>query len=339
MLLLAGCGNAVTPNPGCRNGTGWVSDNSQNCGVEVTVDAPPTAPSAITSTRWRRCCALELQGLAGRYSSARTVRSLPRVHRRLRGHPGDFEQGCRPSSRSWRWTRISSTAATPCSAFDESTGRSRQAFADAGITAYASTRRTALGPIAGGRCLHRGADHRQAVRSARARRGRRRRDEGRPPRRSAREDGGGETAARSSTTAVIRTAFTAGGKGIGNQIIELAGATNVFSEIQEPFADVRGSRSSSATRSDRHLRLLRHPRSRTRRTCCAVAPSGRCAGRQERPVRGAHLQDAVLGVCAPARGRRSWPGSCTLTASSDLPEIAALSRRPSWRSPPCCWWP
>jgi iron complex transport system substrate-binding protein len=34
------------------------------------------------------------------------------------------------------------------------------------------------------------------------------------------------------------TAFTAGRKGIGNQIIELAGGTNVFGDVDDTFADV-----------------------------------------------------------------------------------------------------
>lgn len=34
------------------------------------------------------------------------------------------------------------------------------------------------------------------------------------------------------------TAFTAGGQGIGNQVIELAGGTNIFADIDETFADV-----------------------------------------------------------------------------------------------------
>jgi iron complex transport system substrate-binding protein len=121
------------------------------------------------------------------------------------------------------------------SAFEESAGRSRQAFADAGITTYLNPEYCATEPITMddvyrevqtiGRIFgvpERAAtlveEMRTAVADARAQRST-------PVKVFVYDSGEG-------------TAFTAGGQGIGNQIIEMAGGTNIFADVDDTFADV-----------------------------------------------------------------------------------------------------
>lgn len=234
MLLLAGCGNAVTQTPDAATAPDGFPITLQNCGVEVTVDAPPTRAVGYYQHSVETMLALGLQdSLVGtvypdnpplpRYAAA--YAAIPEISNK----DASFEQilAVNPDFVYGSYS----------SAFDESTGRSRQAFADAGITTYANPENCASAPIVMDDV------YTEVQTIARL--------FGVPERAEDVVDemkaGLRETAEKTAGVRPLRafvydsgdhTAFTAGGKGIGNQIIELAGATNVFSEIQEPFADV-----------------------------------------------------------------------------------------------------
>ncbi len=232
-LLLSGC----SADPG----TELVADTAagypvtvDNCGVEVTLDRPPTRAVGYFQQSAELMLALGLQD-----SVVATVYPdnppLPRYAQAYQAIP-------ELSAKDASFEQI--VALAPdfvyggySSAFDESAGRSRAAFDNAGITSYLNPEYCATAPIVMDDVyteVHTVAtlfgvperaddlvtDMRASVAVATDRVG------AVTPLRAFVYDSGEDTA------------FTAGGQGIGNQIMKLAGAQNIFGDVPETFADV-----------------------------------------------------------------------------------------------------
>lgn len=234
MLLLAGCSNAEPQTPDAAAASDGFPISLQNCGVEVTVDAPPTRAVGYYQQSVETMLALGLQDsvvgtvypdnpplpqYAAAYAAIPEISNKDASFEQILSVDPDFVYG------------------SYSSAFDESAGRSRQAFTDAGVTTYANPENCASAPIVMDDVYTEvqtiaelfGVPERAAGVVDEMKAGVRATAEkmvGVKPLRAFVYDSGDQTA------------FTAGGQGIGNQIIELAGATNVFGEIKEPFADV-----------------------------------------------------------------------------------------------------
>jgi iron complex transport system substrate-binding protein len=231
--LLAGCGGEPVAPTAAEAAPGFPV-TIDNCGETVTVDAPPTRAVGYFQHSTELLLALGLQdSMVGtvypdnpplpRYAEA--YLAIPE----LSDKDASFEQ---------------LLAVTPdfvyggySSAFDESTGRSRAAFADTGITSYLNPEYCATSPITmddvydevdriatifGVPDRAEGLTSQMQAELAEA---------------SAKVDGVQPLKAFVFDSGEA-TAFTAGGQGIGNQIIELAGGTNIFGDIPETFVDV-----------------------------------------------------------------------------------------------------
>jgi iron complex transport system substrate-binding protein len=123
------------------------------------------------------------------------------------------------------------------SAFDESAGRSRKTFSDIGIPTYLNPEYCAVEPITMD-------DVYDEVRNIATMFGVPARADGLVSEMQASvAEASGRVAGVEPVSVFVYdsgedTAFTAGRQGIGNQIIELAGGTNVFGDVDGTFADV-----------------------------------------------------------------------------------------------------
>lgn len=225
-VLLAGCGS-----PPADSATASAIDN---CGVEVVVDQPPTRAVGYYQHATELMLALGLQdSIVGRVYPDNPP--LPRYAAAYEAIPdisdkdASFEQliAVDPDFIYGGYR----------SAFDDAQGRSRTAFADAGVTTYLNPEYCATAPITMDDV------YAEVARIAGI--------FGVPERAGALTDEMKTSVARASAAVQdvtpLRafvydsgddTAFTAGGQGIGNQILELAGATNVFADLDDTFADV-----------------------------------------------------------------------------------------------------
>lgn len=231
--LLAGCAERGDADTSATAAPGFPV-SVDNCGVEVTLQAAPTRAVGYYQQSVELMLALGL-----RDSIVATVYPdnppLPQYEQDYRAIP-------ELSNKDASFEQILELAPDfvyggYSSAFDESAGRSRAAFADAGITTYLNPEYCATEPITmddvydeartiaklfgvPGRADSLVSDMAASVAEATAR------IEGVDPVSVFVYDSGDATA------------FTAGRQGIGNQIIELAGGTNIFGDLDETFADV-----------------------------------------------------------------------------------------------------
>ncbi|MCK0175948.1 ABC transporter substrate-binding protein [Mycolicibacterium sp. F2034L] len=231
LMVLTACGGsgaAETPPPEASAVT------VDNCGVEVTVDRPPTRAVGYFQQSVELMLALGLQDaiVASVYPDNPPLPRFAEAYRAipvLSAKDASFEQilALAPDFVYGGYS----------SAFDQALGRSRQAFTDAGITSYLNPEYCATSPITMDdvyREVHTiagffGVDDRadDLVRDMQSSV-------------SAAHD---KVAGVSPQKVFVydsgeATAFTAGGQGIGDEIIELAGGVNVFSDVAETFADV-----------------------------------------------------------------------------------------------------
>ncbi|WNG89159.1 ABC transporter substrate-binding protein [Mycobacterium sp. ITM-2016-00317] len=232
-VAVSGCAPEASESPEAvdRNGFPVTIDN---CGQQIVVETPPR--SAIGYFQHPVELMLEL-GL--RDSVAATVYPdnppLPRHDEAYRAIP-------ELSNKDASLEQLLSVAPDfvyggYASAFDESAGRSRQALTDAGVTTYLNPEYCATEPITmddvygevrtiaeifgvGERADALVETMQSSVDSARER------VAGVEPLKAFVYDSGEDSA------------FTAGRQGIGNQIIDLAGATNIFADLDDTFADV-----------------------------------------------------------------------------------------------------
>ncbi|AQA06333.1 hypothetical protein BVC93_12295 [Mycobacterium sp. MS1601] len=224
--LLVGCGSQ-TPDTATTSAI-------DNCGVQVTVDQPPTRAVGYYQHATEMMLALGLQdSMVGtvypdnpplpQYTAA--YEAIPEISDK----DASFEQviAVDPDFVYGGYN----------SAFDEAQGRSRQAFADAGVTTYLNPEYCATSPITMAD-VYAEVDRIAGIFGV-ADRAASLTDE---MKNSVAEASGAVQDVTPLRAFVYDsgegTAFTAGGQGIGNQIIELAGASNVFADVQDTFADV-----------------------------------------------------------------------------------------------------
>lgn len=235
LAVLAGCSGETTESafdsPTAQPGFPVSVDN---CGQKVTVDDPPKRAVGYYQQSVELMLALGLQDsiVATVYPDnpplplyAEQYRAIPEISNK----DASFEQVLSTSPDfvygGYR------------SAFDEAAGRSRQAFADVGITTYLNPEYCATEPITMDdvyaeigtiaklfgvpeRAEALTSDMQASVNAAEAA------VKGVKPLKAFVYDSGEDTA------------FTAGRQGIADQIIQLAGAANVFADVDDTFVDV-----------------------------------------------------------------------------------------------------
>lgn len=232
--LLAGCGaEPAEPTASATDVPGFPV-TIDNCGESVTVERPPTRAVGYFQQSTELLLALGLQdSLVGTVYPDNAP--LPR-------YADEYLAIAEISDKDASFEQL--LEVTPdfvyggySSAFEESAGRSRAAFADAGITTYLNPEYCATSPITMD-------DVYAEVDRIATLFGVPDRAEGLT---SQMQAGVTEASAKVDGVKPLKafvfdsgdsTAFTAGGQGIGNQIIELAGGTNIFGDVPETFADV-----------------------------------------------------------------------------------------------------
>ncbi|MFS0896877.1 ABC transporter substrate-binding protein [Mycolicibacterium litorale] len=234
LLVSTACGGGAPGAPAPSQAAEGFPVTVDNCGAAVTVDRPPARVVGYFQHSVELLLALGLRDAVAatvypdnpplaRY--AHDYRSIPQISVK----DASFEQilAVGPDFVYGGYG----------SAFDEAQGRSRQAFADAGIATYLNREHCARQPITMddvyeevrtvGRIFG-VADRAEEVVTDMSRHV-------------------GDATARVAGVRPVKvfvydsgdaTAFTAGGQGIGNQVIELAGGTNIFGDVPETFADV-----------------------------------------------------------------------------------------------------
>lgn len=233
--LLAGCGS---PDTDTASAASMQQDgfpiSVDNCGQQVIVDAPPERVVGYFQQSVELLLSLGLRDsiAATVYPDnpplpeyAKDYRSIPE----LSAKDASFEQvlSVDPDFVYGGYS----------SAFDDATGRSRKVFADAGVTTYLNPEYCATQPISMDDVYSevqriadffgvtdRAADLITTMRAGVA--AAHERVSGVEPLKAFVYDSGEDTA------------FTAGRQGIGDQIIQLAGGTNVFADVDDTFADV-----------------------------------------------------------------------------------------------------
>ncbi|MEV6121103.1 ABC transporter substrate-binding protein [Streptomyces sp. NPDC052077] len=235
VILLAGCGPSGTTagKPPARPAPGFPV-TIDNCGVKVTYDRPPSRVVTIHQQTAELMLALGLRDrMVGTAFPDSAV--LPELREEYESIP---ELGKRePSFETILEAGPDLVYGGYASAFDEKQGRSRKAFADAGISThlnreYCGKRRvtmkdtydeiTTIGTIFGvpDRARALVADLKDRVTRAAAR-------VGDAPEVSVFVYDSGD-----------KTAFTAGGRSLGTELIRLAGGRNVFADLDDVFGDV-----------------------------------------------------------------------------------------------------
>lgn len=232
--LLAGCGSEPAEPPESQAVPAGFPVTIDNCGEAVIVEQPPTRAVGYYQQSTELLLALGLQdAMVGTVypdnpplpQYAQAYAAIPEISDK----DASFEQ-LLAVNPDFVYGGYKST-------FDEAQGRSRKAFADAGITTYLNPEYCATAPIVmddvyaevdriatifgvPDRADGLTSDMAASVDEASAK------VEGATPLTAFVYDSGEDTA------------FTAGGQGIGNQILELAGATDIFADLSDTFADV-----------------------------------------------------------------------------------------------------
>lgn len=231
--LLAGCG-ADEPAADSRTVPQGFPVSVDNCGQQVSVDAPPKRAVGYYQQSVELMLALGLQDSI--------VATVYPDNPPLPQYAGQYQSIPQLSSKDASFEQV--LAASPdfvyggySSAFDQAAGRSRQAFTDAGIATYLNPEYCATEPITmddvyaevgtiaslfgvSERADSLTADMQASVDAAQ------RAVSGVKPLKVFVYDSGEDTA------------FTSGRRGIGDQIIQLAGGTNIFADVDDTFADV-----------------------------------------------------------------------------------------------------
>ncbi|MGB3483428.1 MAG: ABC transporter substrate-binding protein [Mycobacterium sp.] len=233
-VLLAGCGSESVQSTETSTAAAGFPVTMDNCGETVTVDQPPTRAIGYYQQSTEMLLALGLEdSMVGTVypdnaplpQYAEAYQAIPEISDK----DASFEQLVAVDP-DFVYGGYKST-------FDEAQGRSRKAFADAGITTYLNPEYCATSPITMDDV------YAEVERIATI--------FGVPDRADAlteqMRDSVAEASAQVDGVTPLKafvydsgedTAFTAGGQGIGNEIFELAGATNVFADVKDTFVDV-----------------------------------------------------------------------------------------------------
>lgn len=231
--LIAGCSSATTEAPDGQAAAEGFPVTIDNCGEMVTFERPPTRAVGYFQQSTEIMLALGLQeSLVGRVfpdndplpEYAEAYNAVPEIS----NEDASFEQllAVNPDFVYGGYR----------SAFAESEGRARAAFADAGIATYLSPEACSTGPVriedvyteidriaavfgVPDRAATITDEMKRSVTGARAEL------QDVPPLKVFVYDSGEDAA------------FTAGAKGIGSQVIELAGGVNIFDDLDAVFGD------------------------------------------------------------------------------------------------------
>ncbi|WP_405763107.1 ABC transporter substrate-binding protein [Streptomyces sp. NBC_01420] len=238
LLLTAGCGSSGTaadsPEPGASAAKGFPV-TIDNCGVTTTYTEPPSRAVTIHQHPAELMLSLGLKDrMAGTSYPDSAV--LPALREDFTSIPQLSKQA--PSFEKVLDTDPDFVYGGYASAFAEKEGRSRKAFRDAGIDTYLNrencagkkgvTMRDTYTEI---RTIGRifGVSDRASALVSELR---------------ARVDKASAAVKDARDVSVFvydsgdKSAFTAGGKGLGNELIDLAGGSNVFSDLDDVFGDV-----------------------------------------------------------------------------------------------------
>ncbi|MGW1185966.1 ABC transporter substrate-binding protein [Streptomyces drozdowiczii] len=238
LLLTAGCGSSGTtadsPEPGAPAAKGFPV-TVDNCGVTTTYTEPPSRAVTIHQHPAELMLSLGLKDrMAGTSYPDSAV--LPALREDFASIPQLSKQA--PSFEKVLDTDPDFVYGGYASAFAEKEGRSRKAFRDAGIDTYLNrencagkkgvTMRDTYAEI---RTIGRifGVSDRASALVSELR---------------TRVDKASAAVKDVRDVSVFvydsgdKSAFTAGGKGLGNELIDLAGGRNVFSDLDDVFGDV-----------------------------------------------------------------------------------------------------
>ncbi|MFC6880608.1 MULTISPECIES: ABC transporter substrate-binding protein [Actinomadura] len=236
-LLLAGCGGGS--GEASAGGAGGSAPPGfpvtvTNCGVTTTYEHPPKRAVSLNQQTTEILLSLGLEGsMAGTaYLDDRMPPDLDAAYRRVKVLAKEY-----PSEEALLSAEPDFVYGGFTSAFDEKAGRGRGTLAKAGIDTYLSTESCPRGPVTAARVEDElrtigkifGVPDRAERRVAEMRAGLAKvRDAlgGAAPVKVAVYDSGD------------KTVFTSGGAGLGNELIKLAGGTNLFSDLPKAFGDV-----------------------------------------------------------------------------------------------------
>ncbi|MFC4332548.1 ABC transporter substrate-binding protein [Streptomyces andamanensis] len=238
LLLTAGCGSSGTTSGSPKTGASAAKGfpvTIDNCGVKTTYTKPPSRALTIHQHPAELMLSLGLKDrMVGTSYPDSAV--LPGLRKDFTSLPQLSKEA--PSFEKVLDTDPDFVYGGYASAFAEKEGRSRKAFADAGIDTYLNRENCAgkkgvtmedtyaeirtVGEIFG-------VSDRASALVSRLRR---------------RVDEASEAVRDAHDVSVFvydsgdKSAFTAGGKGLGNELIKLAGGKNVFSDLDDVFGDV-----------------------------------------------------------------------------------------------------
>ncbi|MEV6570275.1 ABC transporter substrate-binding protein [Streptomyces sp. NPDC051577] len=235
-LLISGCGGGTTPSATSSAGPSakGFPVTIDNCGVKTTYQRPPGRAVSLNQHATEALLSLGVEkSMVGTgylddkilpeyqaaYDSVKVIsKEYPSYEALLEAEP-DFVYG--------GWT----------STFDEKEGRGRAAFTKAGINTYLNTEECPTGPVTV-------ASLDEEIRTLAKIFGVPERGEQRLGKLHATLDKveAGLTGVTPVKLFVYdsgdKTAFTAGGKGIGNEMIRRAGGVNLFADLDKAFGDV-----------------------------------------------------------------------------------------------------
>jgi iron complex transport system substrate-binding protein len=205
-----------------------------NCGVAVTVGSPPTRAVGYFQHSVEMLLALDLRDAV--------VGSVYPDNPPLPQYAAAYESIPQISAKDASFEQILQVEPDfvyggYASAFDGAQGRSRETFTGAGVTTYLNAEYCADGPVTMD-------DVYREVRTVARMFGVPERADDLVEDMAAHvEDASAKVRGAQPVDVFVydsgdATAFTAGGQGIGNQIIHLAGGVNVFGDVPETFADV-----------------------------------------------------------------------------------------------------
>ncbi|MER7130602.1 ABC transporter substrate-binding protein [Streptosporangium saharense] len=233
-VLLAGCGApSETRSPAAASPSGSVV-TLDNCGVTTTYDRPPRRAVSLNQHATEVMLALGLErSMAG--TGYLDDKILPEYQTAYDGVKVLSKQY--PSYEALLAVEPDLVYAGFSSAFDEKEGRSREALGKAGIDTYLNLEQCPSGPVTMDlmdqeiRNVARifGVPERAETLVTRLHE---------PLARVKDRLTGVEPVKLFVYDSGDKTAFTAGGKGVGNEIITLAGARNLFADVAKTWADV-----------------------------------------------------------------------------------------------------
>ncbi|WP_018657400.1 ABC transporter substrate-binding protein [Actinomadura flavalba] len=235
ILLVAGCGggDGRTSGAGAPAAQGYPVTLA-NCGVTTTYQRPPSRAVALNqhATEVMLALGLEKSLVATAYLDDRILPEYRAAYDRIKVLAKEY-----PSFETLLSAEPDFAYGGFASTFEEKEGRGRAALKKAGIESYLNIEECASAPVAI-------PDMDQEIRNVAKIFGVASRGE-----EQIKKLHGVLDAARAKVQGVTplkvfvydsgdKTAFTAGGTGIGNEMIKLAGGTNLFADVRKPFGDV-----------------------------------------------------------------------------------------------------